>query len=126
MIRSTEITDTYADGRYLRRWSIVEGHALCVEDAYDTTAAEQAVLDAQIAANAEVRTTIAAIEVYEEAWRIAGQDEPAPTIDTEEGMVENPAWAEWNAAMQAVSAADQAIVDLAAVRRGEVVEEPVV
>ena len=110
MIRSTEIIDTYADGRYLRRWSIVDGRARCLDDAYSMADTDPAVRDAQLAANAAVRTAIAAVEAYEAALALAGQEEP-PAHD--------PARADWESAVAVAAAADSATVALHLARSGE-------
>lgn len=103
MIRAVEICDTYGDGRWLRRWSLVVGHARCVADAYEVAATDPAVLGAQVAANAEVRAAMAAVEAYEAALATATQDEPP---------VGDPAREAWSAARAAVAAADPDTVAL--------------
>lgn len=110
MIRSIEIMDTYADGRYLRRWSIVDGRARCLDDAHPMADTDPAVRDAQLAANAAVRTAIAAVEAYEAALALAGQEEP-PAHD--------PARADWESAVAVAAAADSATVALHLARSGE-------
>lgn len=110
MIRSRDILDDYAGGRFLRRWSIVDGYARCVEDAYAVAATDPAVLDAQRAINADVRAAIAAVERYEDALALAGQAEPPPA---------DPTHADWLAAAAAVAAADPDTLALHRVRSGQ-------
>jgi len=116
MIRSHDITDLYGDGRYLRRWSLVEGRARCVEDAYVVALTDGATLAAQLTVNAELRAALTAVEAYEAALILAGRDEPAATIEGEDGPVANPAWEEWTAAGVLVATADPATVELHAQR----------
>lgn len=125
MIRSTDITDFYEDGRYLRRWSLVGGRARCVDDAYVVAATDGTLLAAQLTANAGLRATLAAVEAYEAALILAAQDEPPPTVEDDDGPLANPAWEAWSAAVALVGAADADTIGLADLRAGRVEAEPV-
>lgn len=124
MIHSCEIVDTYHDGRWLRRWSLVAGRARCLDDAYEVAVTAPAVLDAQRAANALVRDTLAAVEAYEAALALVRLEEPPfEIVGSDDGGATvanpNPAWAAWDAARRAVAVAAPDTVALHGQRTAE-------
>ena len=128
MLRSDQLTDTYGDDRYLRRWTIVGGLARCTEDAYPMATTPAAVLDGQRRDNALVRERMAAVEALEDARlllaRVAALPTPpaetVPAIDHagQPTTTTNPAWAEWQSALAAERDADDLTRAYALVRQG--------
>jgi hypothetical protein len=114
----TTIDDHYKDTPLLRRWRIVDGFPRCVDDAipHDHPTAESV-----LAANAEVRAQIAAVEAYEAALRLTAGDPPAETLvsaDLNGDPVEtpNPAFAAYADALALIAVATSETLALAALR----------
>ena len=123
------IDDHYSDPPLLRRWHLIDGRPVCVLPAVEPWALPALDVAGIIAENAVVRTTVEIVEGYEAALRLsAGEEPPAtvPSLDAETGEpveVANPAHADWQAAVDLVSATDPTIVVLAKIRAGEPIDE---
>ena len=67
-----EIDDLLSNG-YVRRWSLVDGQARCVEDAL--ASADAGALPA-LQRNAAIRVMVGAVETYEAAQALVARGEP--------------------------------------------------
>jgi hypothetical protein len=124
MPTADQITDTYAGGRWVRRWTLARGHPRCLDDAVSAGTDNAA---AALAVNAGVRADIAAVEAYEAAERLvtgvaAAGEEPPETLPSvgpegEPVAMPNPAWEEWQAALEVLATAPARTRALAVLRR---------
>jgi hypothetical protein len=117
------LPDRYRSGRYLRRWTLVEGFPRCVEDALDTTMASAADISAAEAGNVAVHDAVAAVEAYEAALALtAGRTPPPalPSVPMPDGSTytpPNPALDAWQAAQAVLGSVTPATVALADIRK---------
>jgi len=122
------IADTYADGRYLRRWSLIAGWAVCALDALDTQAASPEAVEAVTGENARIHALVAQAQAYEAAAILSAPPRPPALVDgvNPEGelvSIANPARAEWDAAKALVTGALASTLTLVA-RRANADLEP--
>lgn len=113
------IEDTYKQGRFLRRWSLVAGWPTCLDDALDTTTAHPAAIAATEAENARIRAAVEAVEAYEAALLLSARPEPPALIpappsqpDAPPSQAPNPDHAAWTAARELVSEVAPAVLAL--------------
>lgn len=78
-VQSREVDDFYKGGRFLRRWSLVNGHARCLEDAYARDDVPFDIIQDQLAKNAKIRSALAAVEPYEAALLVLNGPPPEQT-----------------------------------------------
>lgn len=122
MITAQDITDSYAGGRFVRRWTLVDGQPRCLDDAVPAGTDAAA---AALAVNAGVRADATAVEAHEAAERLAAQvaatEEPAEALvsvgpDGEPVTAPNPAWDAWQAALEVLATATDRTRALAVIR----------
>jgi hypothetical protein len=117
------LPDRYRAGRYLRRWSLVEGYPRCVEDALDTTTASAGDISAAEAGNVAVHDVVAAVEAYEAALALtAGRTPPPalPSMPMPNGgsyTPPNPALDAWQAAQAVLGSVTPETLALAELRK---------
>lgn len=108
-------SDIYNGGRYLLRWTLVDGYPRCVETALYLADADEGEIAQALAANRAVRAAVTAVESYEAAQRLLAGDEPERWVDgtNEQGLpilVSNPAWeARLSAQTEAIGAGAELI-----------------
>jgi hypothetical protein len=117
------LPDRYRAGRYLRRWSLVEGYPRCVEDALDTTTASAGDISAAEAGNVAVHDVVAAVEAYEAALMLTAGRTPPPALpsmpmpDGSSYTPPNPALDAWEAAQAVLGSVTPETLALAALRK---------
>lgn len=77
----TIIEDRYREGRFVRRWSLIGGFPVCLEDAVDTTTAHPVAVTAAEAENARIRQAIEAVEAYEASLTGDAVPEEPPSVE---------------------------------------------
>lgn len=110
MVASDMLPAVYADGRYLRRWSLIGGHPRCILPPLVLAEAAPAEVAAVEAANARIHGLAAAAEALEAQAALAAQptpDLPGPEADA------------WQAARQAVEVAAPELLALVELRQAE-------
>lgn len=124
MVMASEILpDRYRSGRYLRRWSLVDGFPRCVLDAIDTTIATAEEVDATEAGNVAVHAAVEAVEVYEAAVALTTsrtQPLPLPVLTQLDGSPwtpPNPALDAWTAAEFVLASVTPETLELARLRQ---------
>jgi hypothetical protein len=117
------LPDRYREGRYLRRWSLVDGHPRCVLDALDTTTATAEDIAEAEAGNVAVHGAVAAVEAYEAALALTTGREAPPalaSIEMPDGGTyapPNPALDAWQAAQAVLAAVTPETMALAELRK---------
>ena len=117
------LPDRYRAGRYLRRWSLVEGFPRCVLDALDTTTATAEDIAEAEAGNVATHAAVAAVEAYEAALALTTGREAPPalaSIQMPDGATyapPNPALDAWQAAQAVLAAVTPDTLALAEVRQ---------
>jgi hypothetical protein len=124
MVTAVDILpDRYRSGRYLRRWTLVDGFPRCVEDALDTATASAADISAAEAGNVAVHDAVAAVEAYEAALALTtGREAPPalPSVPMPGGgsyTPPNPALDAWEAAQAVLGSVTPETLALAALRK---------
>ena len=117
------LPDRYRSGRYLRRWTLVDGFPRCVEDALDTTTASAADISAAEAGNVAVHDAVAAVEAYEAALALTTGREAPPALQSVpmpgggSYTPPNPALDAWQAAQAVLGCVTPETLALAALRK---------
>lgn len=124
MVTAVDILpDRYRSGRYLRRWTLVDGFPRCVADALDTATASAADISAAEAGNVAVHDAVAAVEAYEAALALtAGRTAPpafagVPVPGGGSYAPPNPALDAWQAAQAVLGSVTPETLALAALRK---------
>jgi hypothetical protein len=124
MVTANDIMpDRYRSGRYLRRWTLVEGFPRCVEDALDTTTASAGDIAEAEAANIAAHAAVAAVEAYEAALALTAGRTPPPALasvpmpDGGSYTPPNPALDAWQAAQAVLGSVTPETLALAALRK---------
>lgn len=107
MQRSDDIgTGVYGGGRYLARWTLIDGRPCCPDAPLILDGALDATVAATIAVNRAVAAIAAHAEQVEAAAAMAAREPPPVTVLSADGdpdappmVVPNPARAEWDAAV---------------------------
>lgn len=110
MLRSADMQpDRYRHDRYLRQWTIFDGHPRCLLDAMDTAKATEEEVVAVEERNRELAERLAAVETFEAAQalltQVSAQGAPPPeTIPSfgangQPATAPNPEWEAWQAAL---------------------------
>lgn len=128
MLKAVDVENRYTTGgqEYIHVWVLVGGYPRCLSDAL--SAGVPAMVAAAIeASNAQVRESLTAVEAYEVALALTAGDPPPATIpgaddEGEPVQVDNPAWAEYEAALATIAAVTQDTLALHAERHP--VKEP--
>ncbi|NKE43373.1 hypothetical protein HB662_01185 [Roseomonas frigidaquae] len=116
MVASDMLPAVYADGRYLRRWSLIGGHPRCILPPLVLAEATPAEVAAAEATNARIHGLAAAAEALEAQAALAAQ--PPPDLPGHEADA-------WQAARQAVEVASPKLLALIELRQGEPPGPPV-
>ena len=66
VVRSDSVADYYKDGRYLRRWELLNGRPACIFDAFEVGKIPPLVREHQLKRNAEVRELSRIVEDFED------------------------------------------------------------
>jgi hypothetical protein len=117
------LPDRYRSGRYLRRWTLVEGFPRCVLDALDTTTATAEDIAEAEAGNVATHDAVAAVEPYEAALALTTGREAPPalaSIQTPHGAFyapPNPALDAWQAAQAVLGSVTPETMALADIRK---------
>lgn len=117
------LPDRYRAGRYLRRWSLVEGFPRCVLDALDTTTATAEDIAEAEAGNVATHAAVAAVEAYEAALALTTGREAPPAlanIQMPDGATyapPNPALDAWQAAQAVLAAVTPDTLAMAELRK---------
>ena len=124
------LPDRYRSGRYLRRWTLVEGFPRCVEDALDTTMASAADISAAEAGNMAVHDAVAAVEAYEAALMLTAGRTPPPALPSMpmpgggSYTPPNPALDAWQAAQAELGSVTPETLALAELRKPVTAPQP--
>lgn len=122
------LPDRYRSGRYLRRWSLVDGYPRCIEDALDTATATAEEVEGAEAGNIAVHAAIAPVEAYEAALALTTGRTPPPALpdligfDGNTCTRPNPALDAWNAAQAVIAAVTPETLELVELRRPKVAQ----
>jgi hypothetical protein len=124
MVTAVEILpDRYRSGRYLRRWSLVDGYPRCIADALDTATATTEEVDAVEAGNIAVHDAVEAVEAYKAALGLTTGRTAPPALpdligfDGNTYTLPNPALDAWNAAQAVIAAVTPETLALAELRK---------
>lgn len=117
------LPDRYREGRYLRRWSLVDGHPRCVLDALDTTTATADDIAEAEEGNVATHAAVATVEAYEAALALTTGREAPPALasvqipDGGTFAPPNPALDAWQTAQALLAAVTPETLALAELRK---------